>query len=51
MTCGQPAAGGCFPADRNPCVPKEEVFRYDMAPEEGCVSPELRERASAWIVT
>lgn len=47
MNCRELAAGGCFPGDLNHCGPKEEVFRYDMAPEEGCGSPELQERDSA----
>lgn len=47
MNCREMAAGGCFPADLNHCGPKEEVFRYDMAAEEGCDSSELRERGFA----
>lgn len=42
---------GCFPADLDHCDPKKEVFRYNMAPEEGCDSPELRERDSASVVS
>lgn len=42
---------GCFPAGLDHCDPKKEVFRYNMALEEGCDSPELREMGSVSIVS
>lgn len=42
---------GSFPADLDHCDPEKEVFRYNVALEEGCDSPELSERDSASIVS